>query len=227
MPFNVDPSMVNSFQSACDFLFATYNRSNDPILQNYLLRLVRMKLTDRAQIVGSRMELDCWDHIKAALFACFGDKRDLECLEQDLFMAVPNKNPLDFAKRLQVLRSALAQKTNTFPDTHMDAATKYNIQQEQEANHKQIIEKLQIEAAEKENSVRRLKRNFKVFEDEIIESEQKYVNTIEEQKLRIIQLKNEISLFKENDEKFGTDMKNSEEQILQLKKQIKELNDMS
>ncbi|CAG9760074.1 unnamed protein product [Ceutorhynchus assimilis] len=113
MPFNGDPSMLNSFQSACDFLFATHKQSNDPISNNYLLRAVRMKLTDRAQIlVGSRMELDCWDHIKAVLFDCFGDKRNLECLKQDLFIAVPNKNenPLDFAKRLQVLRSALAQK---------------------------------------------------------------------------------------------------------------------
>lgn len=127
MPFNGDSSMLNSFQSACDFLFATYNQPNDPILGNYLLRVVRMKLIDRAQIlVGSRMELNSWEHIKTALFACFGDKRNLECLEQDLFMAVPNKNenPLDFAKRLQVLRSALAQKINTFPDNHMDAATK-------------------------------------------------------------------------------------------------------
>lgn len=99
--------------------------------------------------------------------------------------------------------------------------------EEQEANYKQIIERLQNEVAEKENFLKRSKRNSKIFEDEIFESEQEYVNTIQEQKLRIIQLKNEISLFKENDEKFRSDMENSEEQILQLKKQIEELNDMS
>lgn len=126
-PYNGDQNTLNGFQSACDFLFTTYNSTNDPILSNYLLRIVRMKLINHAQIlVGCRMELDTWDKIKNALTDCFGDKRSLECLEQDLFMAMPNRNEnsLDFAKRLQVLRSTLAQKINSFPNTHMDGATK-------------------------------------------------------------------------------------------------------
>lgn len=122
-----DPNSLSSFLSAGDFLFTTYTQQNDNILNNYLIRTIRMKLIDRAQIlVGSRMELTTWEQIKAALSDCFGDKRNLECLEQDLFMATPLKNehPLDFAKRLQVLRSSLAQKINSFNDAQLDAATK-------------------------------------------------------------------------------------------------------
>jgi hypothetical protein len=84
-----------------------------------------MKLVDRAQIlVGSRLELTDWNQIKTALNNCFGDKRNIECLEQDLLLATPLKNepPLEFGKRLQVYRSTLAQKINS--QTNMDQATK-------------------------------------------------------------------------------------------------------
>lgn len=45
--------------------------------------------------------------IKEALQTCFGDRRSSDCLEQVLLMAHPNKgvSPVDFEKRLQVLRS--------------------------------------------------------------------------------------------------------------------------
>lgn len=101
------------------------------------------------------------------------------------------------------------------------------LSEEQEANYKETIRKLQIEVAQREDSLKRLKRNSKVFEDEIMETEQGYVNTIEEQKLRIIQLKNEILLLNANNEKLKADIESRAEQILQLEKQIKDLNDMS
>lgn len=126
-PYNGDSNILMSFLSAGDFLFTTYDQGNDNILKQYLLRTIRMKLIDRAQIlVGCRLELQSWDQIKIALYDCFGDKRNLECLEQDLFMATPQRNEhsLDFARRLQVLRSSLAQKINSFTDDNMAQATK-------------------------------------------------------------------------------------------------------
>ncbi|XP_057658512.1 uncharacterized protein LOC130895308 [Diorhabda carinulata] len=77
-------------------------------------------------LVGCRTELDSWNLLKDALEQCFGDKRSLECLEQDLLMAHPFKNEttLDFAKRLQVLRSHLVQRTNSFSLAEMPANTK-------------------------------------------------------------------------------------------------------
>lgn len=127
VPYDGNPSTLNVFLSAGDFLFTTYGNYNDELLKNYLLRTIRMKLNDRAQIlVGCRLELVTWEQIKIALNDCFGDKRNLECLEQDLFMATPKKNehPLDFGKRLQVLRSALAQKINSYTNAEMNNGTK-------------------------------------------------------------------------------------------------------
>lgn len=76
--------------------------------------------------MGCRNELDSWDSIKNALQNCFGDNRNLECLEQDLFLARPNKgeSTLDFAKRLQILRSQLAQKLTLIPETTIPNASK-------------------------------------------------------------------------------------------------------
>ena len=124
-PYEGNPNTLNSFISACDFVFETYCTNNDAILKSFLIRTVRMKLIDRAQtLVGSRLELTNWDQLKFALSDCFGDKRNIECLEQDLLFATPFKNEssLDFGKRLQVYRSNLAQKINS--QTDMDQNTK-------------------------------------------------------------------------------------------------------
>lgn len=125
--YDGDAITLSSFVSACDFIQLNYGQTNDQILKNYLTRVVQTKLTGRAQLlVGCRSELDSWDKIKDALQNCFGDNRNLECLEQDLFLARPNKgeNNLDFAKRLQILRSQLAQKLTSITETNMPNATK-------------------------------------------------------------------------------------------------------
>ncbi|CAH2001487.1 unnamed protein product [Acanthoscelides obtectus] len=113
--FNTLPSFISS----CDYLFDTFNTSEETI-KRYLLRVVQTKLVGRAQLlVGCRTELNSWSLIKNALEQCFGDNRSLECLEQDLFLASPNRNesPLDFGKRLQILRSTLAQKLSISDST--------------------------------------------------------------------------------------------------------------
>nr|CAI5817741.1 unnamed protein product [Callosobruchus analis] len=110
--FNGNSDTLPSFISSCDYMFNTFT-TTDQTIQNYLIRVVQTKLVGRAQLlVGCRTELTSWSSIKSALEQCFGDNRSLECLEQDLFLAAPFKNepPMDFGKRLQVLRSSLAQK---------------------------------------------------------------------------------------------------------------------
>nr|CAI5857003.1 unnamed protein product [Callosobruchus analis] len=110
--FNGNSDTLPSFISSCDYMFNTFT-TTDQTIQNYLIRVVQTKLVGRAQLlVECRTELTSWSSIKSALEQCFGDNRSLECLEQDLFLAAPLKNepPMDFGKRLQVLRSSLAQK---------------------------------------------------------------------------------------------------------------------
>lgn len=133
--FDGNSITLHSFISACDFLFTTFGNSREAIMINYLIRVIQTKLVGRAQLlVGCRSELDTWQKIKDALQACFGDNRSLECLEQDLFMAKPNKGEtsLDFAKRLQILRSQLAQKLNSLPLTEMPISTKTIYQKQYE-----------------------------------------------------------------------------------------------
>lgn len=125
--YNGNPNTLTQFVSSCDLLFSTFGQTLDQQIKLYLTRVVQSKLVDRANLlVGSRIELNDWVSIKNALLQCFGDKRSLECLEQDLLMAHPYKNepPLEFAKRLQVLKSQLAQKINNLSRQVMDDNTK-------------------------------------------------------------------------------------------------------
>nr|CAH7769435.1 unnamed protein product [Callosobruchus chinensis] len=108
----IAPSPVESKLPLVLFL-NEFHTEMDQTIQKYLIRVVQTKLVGRAQLlVGCRTELTNWSLIKSALKQCFGDNRSLECLEQDLFLASPFKNeqPLEFGKRLQVLRSCLSQK---------------------------------------------------------------------------------------------------------------------
>jgi len=123
--FNGDPNALTPYINSCDFLFNTYGHVNDPLIKNYLIRAVLTKLVDRAQIlISCRPELNDWPSIKTTLTQCFGDRRNLECLEHDLIMSKPQKNEsiIEFGARLQVLRSNLASKIcNT---TEFDKTTK-------------------------------------------------------------------------------------------------------
>lgn len=126
-PYNGSPSNLTQFISSCEFLVSTYGQVNDVALKLYIIKVIQSKLVDRANLlVGSRTELNDWISLKNALIQCFGDKRSLECLEQDLLMAHPNRNepPLEFAKRLQVLKSNLVQRINSLTVEEMDENTK-------------------------------------------------------------------------------------------------------
>jgi hypothetical protein len=94
------------FISSCDHLFNTFG--TDPTIASYLLRVVIGKLTGRAQaLVATKTELNSWPLIKRTLRSCFGDQRNIDCLEQDLIFLRPFKNesPLNFGQRIQTVRS--------------------------------------------------------------------------------------------------------------------------
>lgn len=118
---------LNIFISACDNLIHTYQSPTDIQLNTYLLRAILGKLQDRAQIlICSRSDLNDWQTIKAALKTNFGDSRNLECLEQDLITLVPNRfePPIEFGKRIQLLKSRLLSKLNSVPENEMSNLTK-------------------------------------------------------------------------------------------------------
>ena len=123
--YNGDQNTLEIFINACDYLFRTYGCVAE--LTDYLLRVVLSKLTDRAQLlIASKTELRDWNSVKDALRLSFGDQRNLDCLEQDLITIYPTKNeqPLDFGKRIQVIRSHLSAKLNTISNTIISEATK-------------------------------------------------------------------------------------------------------
>lgn len=127
LPYDGNNATLIQFIENCQFLIDTYSNVGNVVINNYILRAIRSKLVGRANLlVGCRTELDNWNLLKDALEQCFGDKRSLECLEQDLLMAHPFKNEstLDFARRLQVLKSHLVQRINSFSVTEMPVNTK-------------------------------------------------------------------------------------------------------
>ncbi|XP_030747092.1 uncharacterized protein LOC115875718 [Sitophilus oryzae] len=71
------------------------------------------KLIGKAEImVGNRAELTYWISFKTALIQSFADRRDLDCLVQELTRTHPYKNEslLNFGSRLQLLRSNVVQR---------------------------------------------------------------------------------------------------------------------
>jgi hypothetical protein len=123
--YNGDPNTLEIFINACENLFTNFGNNQD--LQSYLIRAIISKLTDRALIlIGTKTELKNWPLVKNALRLSFGDQRNLDCLEQDLITSCPfrNEHPLDFGKRVQLIRSRLAAKLNTLTEIEMPSITK-------------------------------------------------------------------------------------------------------
>lgn len=65
-------------------------------------------------MVGNRMEINDWNALKTALIQCFSDRRDLDCLIQELTRARPyrGENLIDFGSRLQLIRSNVFQRVS-------------------------------------------------------------------------------------------------------------------
>jgi hypothetical protein len=77
-------------------------------------------------LIGTKTDLKTWDSVENALRLSFDDQRNLDCLEQDLITLFPFKGeqPLEFGKRIQIVRSKLGSKLNSIPENEMITATK-------------------------------------------------------------------------------------------------------
>jgi hypothetical protein len=77
-------------------------------------------------LIGTKTDLKTWDSVENALRLSFDDQRNLDCLEQDLITLFPFKGeqPLEFGKRIQIVRSMLGSKLNSIPENEMITATK-------------------------------------------------------------------------------------------------------
>lgn len=124
-PYDGNVDSLNSFLRSCDDFERAYRNINDPNLHKLIFDLIKGKLVGKAEIfVGNRTELSNWGELKAALEQCFSDRRDLDCLVQELTRARPmkNENLVDYGTRLQLLRSQVAQRISN--DTNMTLAEK-------------------------------------------------------------------------------------------------------
>lgn len=124
-PYNGDVNTLNRFVKRCEDLVINYKKLNDNDLNQHVFECIQEKLIDKAEImVGRRVELDNWPKLKFALFQCFSDKRDIDCLVQELTRTRPYKSEhlLAFGGRLQVLRSNVIQRISN--DTSLDEPQK-------------------------------------------------------------------------------------------------------
>lgn len=112
-PYDGDANTLNKFIKACQGLIDSYKDLNDAELNKHIFDCIQGKLIGKAEImIGNRSELSTWDQFKNALIQCFSDRRNLECLIQELTRTRPFKNEhlLSFGNRLQLLRSQVAQR---------------------------------------------------------------------------------------------------------------------
>lgn len=117
-PFDGDSNMLNRFIKRCDDLVTKYKTFNDNDLNQHIFECIQEKLIGKAEVmIGRRAELDNWEKLKPALIQCFSDRRDLDCLVQELTRTRPYKNEdlLNFGNRLQILRSNVFQRISNDP----------------------------------------------------------------------------------------------------------------
>jgi hypothetical protein len=117
-PYDGNSDTLNRFIKRCDDFINKYKQFNDPHINQHCFDCVQEKLIGRAELmVGRRAELDTWASVKTALIQCFSDRRNLDCLVQELTRTRPHKNEdlLEFGKRIQVLRSNVLQRVSNDP----------------------------------------------------------------------------------------------------------------
>ncbi|XP_030762018.1 uncharacterized protein LOC115886854 [Sitophilus oryzae] len=133
-PFDGDCNTLNKFNLKCDKLIQIYSIHNNSELNSHIFDCVQEKLISRAEVmVGNRSELTNWESLKAALQQCFSDRRDTDCLVQELTRTRPYKGEdlINFGTRLQLLRSNVAQRISN----------DLNLTQEQKLCHIKYYEK--------------------------------------------------------------------------------------
>lgn len=138
---------LEPFINAVDEFHELYH-SDDIALNKCIERIIFGKLIDRARmLIGARPELNTWPLVRQFLRESFGDNRSLDILEQLLFTMTINKNetPLEFARRIQTIRSKLCFKLNSRPITELTREQKLiYIQQYESQSLKVFLRNLAI-----------------------------------------------------------------------------------
>jgi RNase H-like domain found in reverse transcriptase/Reverse transcriptase (RNA-dependent DNA polymerase)/Integrase zinc binding domain len=114
-PYDGDSSTLNKFIHRCENLLTTYSIYEDADLNKHVFECIQEKLIGKAEgMVGNRLELNNWVSLKEALIQCFSDRRDVDCLIQELTRIRPLKfeDMISFGTRLQLLRSNVVQRIN-------------------------------------------------------------------------------------------------------------------
>ncbi|XP_057669154.1 uncharacterized protein LOC130901649 [Diorhabda carinulata] len=112
-PYDGNRNTLNKFINRCENLIETYSIYNDQDINNHVLECIQEKLIDKAEMmVGNRIELNTWFKLKEALIQCFADRRDLDCILQELTRTRPfkNENLITFGNRLQLLKNQTIQR---------------------------------------------------------------------------------------------------------------------
>lgn len=123
--FDGDSNTLNKFIKRCESFIDSYSSMNSPDLEKHIFECIQEKLIGRAEVmVGNRAELNDWVSLKNALIQCFSDRRDIDCLVQELTRTRPFKNEhlLNFGSRLQLLRSNVIQRVSN--DTNLNREQK-------------------------------------------------------------------------------------------------------
>ncbi|XP_056633553.1 uncharacterized protein LOC130443106 [Diorhabda sublineata] len=118
-PYDGNSNTLNKFLIRCEDLINDYRQFNDAQLSKHIFQSVQEKLIDKAEIlVGNRAELTDWPRLKEALIQCFADRRNIDCLVQELTRMKPFRNEplMNFGSRIQLLRSSIAQKISNNPN---------------------------------------------------------------------------------------------------------------
>ncbi|XP_057659286.1 uncharacterized protein LOC130895761 [Diorhabda carinulata] len=112
-PYDGNINTLNKFINRCENLIETHSVNNDQDINNHVLECLQEKLIDKAEMmVGNRIELNTWFKLKEALIQCFADRRDLDCILQELTRTRPFKHEsmIAFGNRLQLLKTQTIQR---------------------------------------------------------------------------------------------------------------------
>lgn len=124
--YDGDKDLLEIFISAADNFYNKYaNLSEEMVSFTHQALLGKLK-GNALLIIGSRSELKSWPLVREELRNVYGEQLSLDNLEQMMLTCTLKKNESyqNFGKRLQIIRSKLAQKINTTAITVMDQATK-------------------------------------------------------------------------------------------------------
>lgn len=110
--FDGDKLQLNLFLKKCEYVISQYS-GEDPDYNLYVFHVLTSRLLGKAAaLVGERDDIGTWQDLKDLLIQHFGDPRSENCIALELENSKIKfgESYLDFANRIQTIRSALIAK---------------------------------------------------------------------------------------------------------------------